>query len=89
MQYKKTLTFYVIVFSSYVACLEDKGTHKKVTIFDPFCNEDFVYRPYIKYYRGREMAKRTGQTILRVYPGVYVDFDDADFQNAYMCINGL
>jgi len=54
-----------------------------------FCNENLVFTPYLKYYKGRSNAIANGQPEKTYGPGFHADFADPSFYNIYLCINGL
>jgi hypothetical protein len=61
----------------------------EIMIFDSICNEEQLYQPYLKYYRGRSAGAKDGIPTKIFPPGFHAEFMNSDFKNMYICINGL
>jgi hypothetical protein len=61
----------------------------EITIFDSFCKEESVYKPYVKYYNGRTQALETGIPVKTYGPGFHTDFMDPSMESIYVCVNGM
>jgi hypothetical protein len=70
---------------------------KQITRFDGFCDEEKLYKPYIKYYRGKvEPSSKTfvpsspsRKPMKSHKPGFYTDFLSPKMRNTQICINGM
>lgn len=61
---------------------------KHLTIFDDFCQDEPLYTPYIKYYRGKVDAVKNGVPFRTHSPGFWSDIWEESMVNTYVCVNG-
>jgi len=54
-----------------------------------FCQDDLIFKPYIKIYKGRREAVKTGRPEKVLGPGFHTDFVSSKLENAYICVNGM
>lgn len=82
----KTTLFLVMFLAS--SMVEPRKKIKSIDNFSEWCDEDPLFKPYVKYYfGGRLKALETGIPDMTHGPGQHYDF--LSHKNTYVCINGL